>query len=357
VGGRILAIAGDRTNRVAFDVDETQVLALAITSRAHLFATGDSGAIYNVTSTRPAAATWTSKVLDATSIARWGALRWRGTGALDWESRSGNADPADSTWSAWAPLDADGVVRSPAARYLQIRARWTRDPASVMRAVTAYYLPTNQRAVLTEVTAETKTDSHPQAVKIGWKVDNSDGDSLRYRVRFRGDAEQNWRSVLRNGEYVTGTSYDWTVDGLPEGYYRVQVEASDEAANPEGEALRDARASEPVLVDSTPPRVTAAVVGGVVRGEATDGASSVTRIEIAIDSLEWRSARSSDGVFDERTEGYEGALPTFVDGGEHVVAVRATDEAGNVGTASATYRAAGAPPRAGVPARTAPARR
>jgi hypothetical protein len=112
-----------------------------------------------------------------------------------------------------------------------------------------------------------------------------------------------------------------------------------------------------VLVDSTPPLVTAAVVVGVVRGEATDGASSVTRIEIAIDSLEWRSARSSDGVFDERTEGYEGALPTFVDGGEHVVAVRATDEAGNVGTASATYRAAGAPPRAGVPARTAPARR
>jgi hypothetical protein len=77
----------------------------------------------------------------------------------------------------------------------------------------------------------------------------------------------------------------------------------------------------------------------------------VTRIEIAIDSLEWRQARAADGVFDERTEAYEGSLPAFVDGGEHVVAVRATDEAGNTGTASVTFRAAGAPPRGPVPTR------
>ncbi len=350
-GGRIVAIGADRTNRVAFDVDETSVLALSITSRARMFATADTGSIYTVTAARPPAATWTSKVLDASSIARWGAVRWRGTGALDWEARSGNSDPVDSTWSAWSALDGEGVVRAPAARYLQIRARWARDGASVMRAVTAYYLPTNQRAVLTDVSAESKTgDPRPQAIKIAWKVENPDSDSLRYRVRFRADGEQNWRSVLRAAEFLTATNYDWSVDGLPEGYYLVQVEASDEAANPEGEALRDVRASEPVLVDNTAPRVTVNVVGGAVRGEAVDGVSAVTRIEIAVDSLEWRPARAADGVLDERTESFEAALPVFTDGGEHVVAVRAVDEAGNTGTASARYRAAAAPV-------TAPARR
>jgi hypothetical protein len=348
-GGRIVAIAPDRTSRIAIDVDETQVLALALTGRARLFGTGDTGVVYSLVSARPAGATWTSRVLDASTVSRWGAVRWRGTGALDWEARSGNSDTPDNTWSAWAPLSADGVVQSPAARYLQVRARFTRDPNTVMRAVTVYYLPTNQRPVLTEVTAEAKTgDPRPQAVKIAWKVDNPDGDAIRYRLRFRGDAEQNWRQVLRQGEFLTTTSYDWSVEGLPEGYYRVQVEASDEAANPPDETERDVRESEPVLVDNTPPRVTAAVAGGLVRGDVTDGASAVTRVEMSVDTQEWRPLRARDGVLDERTEQYEAALPALTDGGEHVVAIRAYDEAGNVGTASATFRAPGAP---AVPAR------
>ncbi len=339
VGGRIVAIAADRTSRVAFDVDETQVLALDLTGPGHMFAAADTGAVYTVTTARPTGATWTSRVLDATTVSRWGAVRWRGAGTLAWEARSGNADPPDSTWNNWSALDAESVIRAPAARYLQIRARWTGAGVNVLRSVTAYYLPTNQRAVLTEVTAETKTgDPRPQAVKIGWKVDNPDADTLRYRVRFRGDAEQNWRSVLRVGEYVTATSYDWSIDGLPEGFYRIQIEATDEAVNIEGDAQRDVRASEPVLVDNTAPRVAVRVVGGVARGEAVDGVSAVTRVEFAVDSLEWRPMRASDGVFDEPNESFEAVLPMFGDGGEHVVAVRATDEAGNLGVASAAFR-------------------
>ncbi|MEI8254950.1 MAG: hypothetical protein WCJ30_04685, partial [Deltaproteobacteria bacterium] len=339
VGGRIVAIAADRTSRVAFDVDETQVLALDLTGSAHMFATADTGALYTATTARPTGATWTSRVLDATTVSRWGAVRWRGAGTLTWEARSGNADPPDSTWNSWSAVDGDSVVRAPAARYLQIRARWAGTGVSVLRAVTAYYLPTNQRAVLTDVSAETKSgDPRPQAVKIGWKVDNPDSDALRYRVRFRGDAEQNWRSVLRIGEYVTTTSYDWSIDGLPEGYYRVQIEASDEAVNPEGDAQRDVRVSEPVLVDNTAPRVVVRVVGGVARGEAVDGVSAITRVELAVDSLDWRPMRAVDGVFDEPSESFEAVLPMFGDGGEHVVSVRATDEAGNLGIASAAFR-------------------
>lgn len=339
VGGRIVAIAADRTSRIAFDVDETQVLALALTGPAHMFAAADTGAVYTVTATRPSGATWTSRTLDATTVSRWGSVRWRGTGTLSWEARSGNADPPDSTWHNWSALDGNNAVQAPASRYLQLRARWTGAGSSVLRAVTAYYLPTNQRAVLTEVTAEAKTgDPRPAAIKIAWKVDNPDGDALRYRVRFRGDTEQNWRSVLRIGEFVTTTGYDWSIDGLPEGFYRVQVEASDDAVNPEGEAQRDVRASEPVLVDNTAPHVVVRVVGGVARGEAVDGASAITRVEFAVDSLEWRPMRASDGVFDESTESFEAVLPQFGDGGEHVVSVRVGDEAGNLGVASATFR-------------------
>jgi hypothetical protein len=340
-GGRVVAVAEDRTSRVAFDVDETQVLALSLTGRTAIFGTGDTGVFYRVTDTRPQGATWNSKVLDATSPARWGAVRWRGAGAIDWESRSGNTDTPDATWSAWQALDADGAVQSPASRYVQVRARFGRDPATTVRAVTVYYLPENQRAVLTEVTAtapETKIgETRAALVKLGWKVENPDADAIRYRVRFRGDAEQTWRPLLRNQDWLTGTTYDWGTDGLPEGWYRVEVEASDEASNPSDGATSDRRASEPVLVDNTAPTVTVRVEADRVSGEARDGASGVLRVEVSVDTGEWRPARAVDGVLDEREESFTSALATLP-AGEHVVSVRAYDEAGNLGVASARFR-------------------
>jgi hypothetical protein len=269
-------------------------------------------------------------------------VRWRGAGALDWESRSGNTDAPDATWSAWTALDADGVIQSPTSRYVQVRARFGRAADTAIRAVVLYDLPENQRAVVTDVTAtppETKVgDARAATVKIGWKVDNADGDALRYRLRFRGDAETTWRPILRNQDWLTETSYTWAVDGVPEGWYRVEVEATDEAANPADGATTDRRASEPVLVDNTAPAVTVRVEGPRVAGDARDGASAVVRVEVAVDGGEWRPARSADGVLDEREEAFGSALPTGLPAGEHVVSVRAYDEAGNLGVGSARFR-------------------
>jgi hypothetical protein len=341
-GGRVVAIAEDRTARVAFDVDETQVLALSLTGRTPMFGTSDTGVLYRVTTTAPQAATWNSKVLDGTVPSRWGAVRWRGAGAIDWESRSGNTEVCDATWSAWQSLDADGTIQSPSSRYVQVRARFGRAPETAIRAVIVYYLPENQRAVLTEVTAtppETKIgETRSSVVKLGWKVENPDSDSLRYRVRFRGDNEQAWRPVLRNAEWLSATSFDWTTDGLPEGWYRVEVEASDEAANPADGATNDRRVSEPMLVDNTPPAVTVRVETNRAVGDVRDGASAVLRVEMSVDAGEWRAVRATDGVLDEREESFATALSPTMASGEHTVSIRAYDEAGNLGVASARFR-------------------
>jgi hypothetical protein len=341
--GRVVSVAEDRTATIAFDVDETSVLSLSLTGRTRAFATGDTGAVYVVNAANAQRATWTSRILDATQPARWGSVRWRGTGALDWEVRSGNSDPADGTWSAWAPLREDGTVPDTSTRYLQIRARFARDPATALRAVTVYYLPTNQRPVLTEVTAASPTgESRSPTVRLNWKVENPDNDSLRYRVRYRGDGETSWRGLLRNSDYTTSTNLEWNIDGLPEGFYRVSVEASDEASNADGDALTDRRESEPVLIDTTAPAVTARVEGGRIVGDVRDGASSITRVEVSFDTHEWRPARSADGVFDEREERFEARTPSGLPAGEHTVAVRAYDEAGNMGVGSVVLRIAGA---------------
>ncbi len=344
VGGRVLALSEDRTSRIVFDVDEQQVGAIALTGRTRMFASSDTGAFYVLRAGVPTAATWHSKVLDGVSPCRWGALRWRGSGALDWETRSGNTELPDATWSPWEPLDTDGVLRSPSSRYVQVRARFGRAGETELRSVQVYYLPENQRPVVSEVTAippETKVgETRSSAVRVTWKVDNPDSDSLRYRLRFRGDSERTWRPLLRNQEHQSALTFDWVTDGLPEGFYRVEVEASDEASNPEDNALRDRRESDPVLVDNTPPAVTVSVAAGRVTGTATDGASAVTRVEVSVDGGEWRAARAADGVLDERTERFEAGVPAGprAVAGEHAVSVRAYDEAGNLGVASERAR-------------------
>jgi hypothetical protein len=343
VGGRVLAVAGDRTVRVAHDVDEAGVTALALTGRARMFATSDTGVFYRVLDRAPTAATWNSRVIDATSPASWGAVRARGAGAFAWESRAGNAEAPDATWSAWEALEEGTTVRSPSSRYLQVRARFPTTGDAVLRAVTVFYLPENQRAVVTDLSAtqaETKAgEARSPVLKLAWKVENPDNDGLRYRLYFRGDGDQTWRSLLRNQEWVTGTSFDWATDGLAEGWYRVEVDASDEAANTDDSVTRDVRVSEPVLVDNTPPTVRARVEGDRVRGEAADGASVVLRVEVSVDGGEWRALRADDGVLDEATEAFAGALPPAgVRAGEHVLSVRAADEAGNVGVGSVRYR-------------------
>lgn len=343
-GGRVVALADDRTSRVAFDLDEGAVTALALTGRGRLLGTADTGVFYTLREGVPSGATWHSRVLDGMVPCRWGVLRWRGDGALDWETRSGNSELPDATWSVWQGLDAEGTVLSPQARYLQVRARFGRGADAALRAVTVFYLPENQRAVLTEVTAaapETKAGDtpRPNALRLAWKVENPDGDTLRYRLRYRGESERAWRPILRNQDFVTGTSHEWSIEGLPEGWYRVEVEASDEASNPDDGVERDRRLSAPVLVDTVAPVVRVSVTGGVVSGEVEDGASALTRLELSLDGGEWRPLRVADGVLDGRRERFSLRLAaTARTAGEHSVAVRAADEAGNVGSDSARWR-------------------
>src|SRR5690606_22638570 len=89
------------------------------------FVTGDGAALYHVTGSRPQNAIWESKVLDARFRARWGQLTWRGDGRLVFQTRSGNTERPDETWSEWSSeLTTAGPIRSPEARFLQVRARF-----------------------------------------------------------------------------------------------------------------------------------------------------------------------------------------------------------------------------------------
>jgi hypothetical protein len=360
--GRVVRIEPDRTSSVWIDVDERQVLAIGLTSSAPFLVTGDGAAVYRVRSERPDAPSWTSKVLDAELVSRWGQLVWRGQGTIRMETRSGNTERPDATWSAWsAPMTSVGPVRSPAGRFLQVRASFVGDGA-VLRALSIYYLPQNQRPVLTEVGLKARTtkrapDVDPTAppaaspnLGLTWKVENVDGDRLRYRLRFREETQAVWREILRDSELLSATEYSWNTTSVPDGWYVVEVEATDELSNPDAYVLRSRVASEPILVDNTPPEVVDLSASGVrISGRARDGMGPISRIEIAIDGGEFRPVFPEDDLLDTREERFAIDATTLsgllrpLGSGSHIAAVRAFDAAGNHGQAEVGFTVPAAP--------------
>jgi hypothetical protein len=354
--GRIVRIEADRSSSIWADVDERQVLAMSLTGASPFFATGDGAAVYRVDGAA-SGATWTSKVLDAEFSARWGGLDWRGEGAIRFETRSGNTARPDETWSDWSsPLASPGPIRSAAGRFLQLRATFPAGEGAELRAVTAFYLPENQRPVVSGVglkrtpTKREDPTAPPAAsptLPLSWATDNPDGDRIRYRLRFREESQPVWRAILEEHETLTALEYTWDTSALPDGWYVVEVEASDELSNPRDLVLRSTASSEPLLVDHHPPTVTIAASGTQITGEAVDGLGPIVRLELAIDGGDFHLVFPEDDLFDGARERFavDAALFLAEASGDHVVAVRAFDAGGNQGSAEAVLRLGGAAAR------------
>ena len=367
--GRIHRVLPDRSTATWIDVDERQVLAIDLVSNDPLFLTADVAAVYRVVPGTPANAEWTSKVLDAGFRARFGQLDFRGEGTLALQTRSGNTERPDTTWTEWsAAASAPGPVRSRAARYLQVRARLGTS-ASVLRSVTAYYLPQNQRALVRDVTmaahgaparpagdaaATAAADDVPAPstqYRVAWKIENPDGDRMRFRLAFRSETRASgdagvWREVFRESEIYTRLEHTWETSGVPDGWYRLRVQATDELSNPAPYVLNHTAESGPVLVDNHAPRIDGlAQSGNSVRGRAIDDASPIAKLEMSVDGGEWRMFFPDDDLLDTQAEAFAIDLGTLgVPAGAHLLVVRATDSGGNSVSTDVSVRVAAAAP-------------
>jgi hypothetical protein len=172
---------------------------------------------------------------------------------------------------------------------------------------------------------------HDPVVKVTWKVENPDNDPLRYRVSFRREGQPQWRDALKSEEVLTKTELDWDTQALPEGKYRVRVEASDEWANPPDQAQKHSLESDAVLIDNTPPTIqNLQIAARRLRARVVDGVGPIARVEVAIDGkTDWRPLGAADGVFDSADEAVDADVSALVPPGSHMVSVRAFDAAGN----------------------------
>lgn len=346
--GRVYTVDDAHVVTLVADTDERQVGAVFISAGKGFVATSDPPVLHRILGRGGPDAVWTSRVLDASLRAKFGTVTWRATGPVELSVRTGGTGIPDATWTGWSnPFTVPGPINQ-TARYVQVRARFARDPNASLAEVTIPFVTENVRPVVTEVNATAKVSppkeptkeipasgaeapKHDTVVKVSWKVENPDADPLRYRVAFKREGQNEWRDALKTDEIHTKTELDWETASLPEGKYRVRVEASDEPANPFEQVQKHALESDTVLVDNTPPRIDKLeLVARRLRARVVDGTSPIARVELAVDGKqEWRPLAPADGVFDTVEEAVDTDVSSIVPPGSHIVVVRAFDAAGN----------------------------
>jgi hypothetical protein len=383
--GRIYQVTDDGRDTLLLQSSEGQISSFVVRGADVLAASSNQGKLFRFGREIVSEGSYESPVRDARLVATWGRIWWRARGPLELQTRSGNSERPDTTWSDWSAAYRDAAgsqITSPKARFIQWRATFRSSTAGGTTAtepriddVSLAYLPRNVAPELLAITTlppgvglqpgiQVPPDPNIEssgldptlfgviaqmpprrlyqrgARSLQWQAEDRNGDTLEYAVYYRALNENTFRLLkdkLRDNFY--------TVDGasLADGRYVFRIIATDAPDNPEGQALTGERISEPIEIDTTPPAIRAigspVVSADKVRAilEAEDVTSRIKRAEVSVDGGAWQGVFPEDGIADSPRERY--VLDLVVSGpGEHAIALRAFDSSGNVGSTSITVR-------------------
>lgn len=349
VEGRIYTVTESHRSVLLADTDERQISALQLLGNTPFIVSSDPAVVHPIRGMGGLDAAWTSKVLDAGLRASFGKLDWQGTGEFTFLTRSGNTHEPDDSWTSWsAPIKQPGRISSPPGRYFQVKARFNGKALAELSRVEIFFVTDNQRAVITRVDASnsgadrTLSDGVVASggpisgrastdINLEWQVDNPDRDALRYRIKYQLLGTNTWYDLLDSDEVLTKTNYKWDTSAFPEGRYRVLVEATDELANPAARTTRHSLQSGTIVVDATPPAIEGlSLTGRRLKLRAVDGVSPIQRLELSlVGSSAWFPVDPVDGVWDEPNETVDADVSAVVPAGQHLIALRLYDSAGN----------------------------
>lgn len=380
--GRIYSVTNDGRDTLLLQSPEGQISSLLVRNNQIYAASSNQGKLFRFGNDLVAEGAYESPVRDAKLTASWGRIWWRGAGAVEVQTRSGNGERPDATWSDWsAPYkNPDGnQISSPRARFIQwratVRASAGAGGPSSIEDVSVAYLPRNVAPEMLSIsvlpigvglqqTVQVMVDPNVEssgldpslfgpvaqvpprrfyqrgARSFQWQAEDRNSDTLEYAIYYRALNEQTFRLLkdkLRDNFY--------TIDGatLADGRYVIKVVASDGPDNPPGQKLTGERLSEPVDIDNTPPVVkvvsqpqtTAQSVRVVFSVDDVTG--KIRKADVSIDGAAWAPVFPDDGIADSGHESYTVDFGPLAPG-EHTISLRSFDSSGNVGTLSVTVR-------------------
>ncbi len=386
--GKIYRLDSDSLSTLLLDATPTQVTGFGRSPKGELFAvTGNIGKVFRIGPGFEKSGTFESEVLDAGSFTYWGRINYRGSGKISVSTRSGNRSHAESNWSPWTPLQPDttaaacdscgaGRTVSPSARFLQYKIELS--PAAGQSAtevsyVEVAYLPKNVAPVIDAVDVTTPNYRFPAPVlnippstsitlpaigqerttptpsveivssssqslsyakgyqSVRWLASDENNDTLVYRVEIRGVKETVWKLLKDN---IKDRYFSWDTGAFPDGEYVLRLTASDSPSNPPQQALTAVLASDPFLIDNTPPQIsnlTASATSGNkldIRWTARDARSTIDHAEYSINGGDWTLIEPVNRLSDSSQEDYHLVIDR-PSADEQVIAVRVSDEFDN----------------------------
>ncbi|MBA3515971.1 MAG: hypothetical protein H0T77_16550 [Pyrinomonadaceae bacterium] len=380
--GRIYSVTNDGRDTLLLQSTEGQISSFLARGGQVYAASSNQGKLLRFGNELVTGGFYESPVRDAKLTATWGRVFWRGGGSIELQTRTGNGERPDSTWSEWSAAyrNPEGnQISSPRARFIQWRAALRSAPGASsstwMEDVSIAYLPRNVAPEVLSITAlpvgiglqsvvQMQVDPNVEssgldpslfgaaaqvpprrlyqrgARSFQWQAEDRNGDTLEYAVYYRALAESTFRLLkdkLRENFY--------TIDGatLADGRYIIKIAASDAADNPVGQALSGERLSEAVDIDNTPPAVKLAGQPQVrlervlAVFDVQDATGKVKRADASIDGTLWSPIFPDDGIADSGNERYSLDFAGLAQG-EHTISLRAFDISGNVGTLSISVR-------------------
>ncbi len=342
--------------------------------------TSNAGKVYRMEEGFEREGEFVSEVYDARVVSQWGAISWDadrpgGTGVTI-QTRSGNSEKPDKTWSEWSAVYAvaeGSPIESPAARYLQVKSVLTSKDGRktpLVREITFSHLQKNVPPVISQIHVHTPGEYYPDAMdsdnhgsdlddsefqkdkdfqnhsfgrksqrkgyrSVSWAAADDNGDDLSYDLFFRGVGEKSWRTLARS---VSGSVYSWDSELMADGRYQIMIRVSDEPSNPPALALTAEKVSQPFVVDNRGPLVS----GIKVRTEGThtiisfsvkDSWTRIEKAQYGINAAKWVLVYPKDGICDSRLERFEIRLDSRLTG-ENTIVIKARDALGNIGFAS-----------------------
>jgi len=328
---------------------------------------------------------YVSPVLDARTLASWGRIVWTAAvpagASVQLQSRSGNSNEPNATWSEWSPLygKTEEPVLSPKARFLQTRILFktqTGKASPVFERVTVFYLQANVAPSITRleflrpnevflklpdqedvilgvernlpespakkdemrINMPARKTERKGFQTVVWDAADENGDTLRYALAMRKDGESEWR-VLQDDWAEALYAFDTL--SFPDGTYFLRLTASDSPSNPVGLELKSEKTSPTFVIDNSLPAVknfTAARNGSAldVSFQAEDAYSYIEEAKVLVRPGEWRVVFPADGIADSRSESFKFSLKLPA-GAENQVTVRVRDSYGNVGVFRQNY--------------------
>ncbi len=370
--GRIYNIGNDGRETLVVQTDASQISTIRGVGNSLIATSSNQGSIFRIGG-NATTGTYESPVLDAKATATWGRIWWRSSGNVSVQTRSGNTEKPDETWSSWstAVSDQKGTqVASPRGRFVQWKATFPAAGSSLTEVSLAFaarnlapevtainVLPTNvglaanppqqvdpniELAGMDPIDFGLPAAAVPPrklyqrgATSLQWTAEDRNGDKLVYDVYYREISETAWK-------LLKGDSSDnfLAIDGqsLADGRYMFRVVAKDSPSNPVTLALNGERVTDPINIDNTAPVVTASGVPVVtgdkarVSFDAVDAASYITRAEYSVNGGPWTTVYADDGIADSPRERFtvEIALPNS---GEYTVTIKVFDVNANSGNA------------------------